>query len=109
MKERKQIEHDDCVICQAGTPHEVHKLADLKDVRDHLIGDYDQQELRVVADLMDRFNLARVELVPGGTPLWRPITPTTKLLINGVDIGITLGAGQGIEKTIREALKKGKL
>ncbi len=46
------------------------------------------------------FSVARVALVPGR---W---DSTTRLLINGVDIGITIGAGQGIQKTIEKALKK---
>ncbi len=50
-------------------------------------------------------SLARVEIVPNDTVLRAPSEPTNRLLINGVDIGITIGAGQGIEKTIREALK----
>ncbi len=103
MKERKQSKHDDCVICQAGTLHDVHKLAD---------GDYDQQELRVVADLMDRFSLARVEVLPFDQVnqvdghLFNP--EHNILVINGVPV-IGFAPDLVTAQVIEKALKKGKL
>lgn len=85
-----------CKMC--GEPTDMHgtKLCNPCWELDRWLGD----SKRVAA-----FQIARVELVPGDTVLWAPNEPTTRLLINGVDIGITIGAGQGIEKTICEALK----
>lgn len=122
---KKPIEEKDCVRCQINVPHDVHQLAQEGDEEFKVLavvlckvcgdsGAHVGSHTRLCNpcwELTHRLDddrrvtalqIARVELVPS-TLSWIPNTPITRMLINGVDIGITLG--EGIQKIIEKALK----